>query len=66
MDLNIEDAEEEYEDEKFYNKQKDDDCDLKEDTIKTEKIEQIVDEDLKMVVDMNKENIEKGVSTHTL
>lgn len=68
MDLNIEDVDEEYEDEKFYNKQKqnDDDCDLKEDTIKTEKIEQIVDEDLKMVVDMNKENIEKGVSTHTL
>lgn len=68
MDLNIEDLDEEYEDEKFYNKQKqnDDDCDLKEDTIKTEKIEQIVDEDLKMVVDMNKENIEKGVSTHTL
>lgn len=68
MDLNIEDIDEEYEDEKFYNKQKqnDDDCDLKEDTIKTEKIEQIVDEDLKMVVDMNKENIEKGVSTHTL
>ena len=68
MDLNIEDVDEEYEEEKFYNKQKqnDDDCDLKEDTIKTEKIEQIVDEDLKMVVDMNKENIEKGVSTHTL
>jgi hypothetical protein len=68
LDLNIEDIDEEYEDEKFYNKQKqnDDDCDLKEDTIKTEKIEQIVDEDLKMVVDMNKENIEKGVSTHTL
>jgi hypothetical protein len=68
LDLNIEDVDEEYEDEKFYNKQKqnDDDCDLKEDTIKTEKIEQIVDEDLKMVVDMNKENIEKGVSTHTL
>jgi hypothetical protein len=39
---------------------------LKEDTIKTEKIEQIVDEDLKMVVDMNKENNGKGTSTHTL
>jgi hypothetical protein len=66
--LNIEDVEEEYEDEKFYNRQKqnEDDCDLKEDTIKTEKIEQIVDEDLKMVVDMNKENTAKGTSTHTL
>jgi hypothetical protein len=34
-------VEEEYEDEKFYNRQKqmEDDCDLKEDTIKTEKIE---------------------------
>ena len=54
--MNIEDVEEEYEDEKFYNRQKqnEEDYDLKEDTIKTEKIEQIVDEDLKMVVDMNK------------
>lgn len=60
--------EEEYDDEKFYNRQKqnEEDYDLKEDTIKTEKIEQIVDEDLKMVVDMNKENIGKGTSTHTL
>ncbi|MFM7855259.1 MAG: hypothetical protein ACKO96_25840 [Flammeovirgaceae bacterium] len=60
--------EEDYDDERFYNKQKqnEEDCDLKEDTIKTEKIEQIVDEDLKMVVDMNKENNGKGTSTHTL
>jgi hypothetical protein len=39
--LNGEELEEEYECEKFYNgmKNNEDDCDLKEDTIKTEKIE---------------------------